>query len=223
MVFLSILALVIITLFPFASAFDATPIQDLCVADRGASSVIVNGVPCKDISLIEADDFVFHGLHEPGNTDNPFGASLTTASVDSVSGLNTLGMALARLDFKPTGFIPPHVHPRATEIIIVLEGSMEVGFVTSYPEYKHFGPKVLEKGDTFVIPVGLLHYQRQVGTQNTSAISVVNSQNPGIVAITNELFAASPHIDGGYLSTVLSVDQEIIENIQLNYPSTRIV
>lgn len=166
---------------------------------------------------------MFNGLDLPGNTDNPFGANLKTASVDTVAGLNNLGMALARLDFGPDGFIPPHIHPRATEIITVLEGSIEVGFVTSYPEYKHFGPKVLEKGDFFVIPMGLLHYQRQVGTVNASAITVVNSQNPGILTVTNEIYAASPPMDLDYLSLVMSVDQKILEDIQLKYPSTRII
>ncbi|PNX87776.1 germin-like protein subfamily 2 member 4-like, partial [Trifolium pratense] len=36
--------------------------------------------------------------------------------------LNTLGVSLSRIDYKPKGLNPPHTHPRATEIVFVLEG-----------------------------------------------------------------------------------------------------
>ncbi|THG02817.1 hypothetical protein TEA_014138 [Camellia sinensis var. sinensis] len=35
--------------------------------------------------------------------------------------LNTLGLSLARVDFAPYGLNPPHTHPLATEILVVLE------------------------------------------------------------------------------------------------------
>ncbi|KAJ1394400.1 RmlC-like cupin domain superfamily [Sesbania bispinosa] len=58
------------------------------------------------------------------------------------------------------GINPPHTHfhlyPRATEILTVLDGTLEVGFITSNPENCHFR-KVLQKGDVFVFPIGLIH------------------------------------------------------------------
>ncbi|KAB1207179.1 Germin-like protein subfamily 1 member 20 [Morella rubra] len=46
-------------------------------------------------------------------------------------GLNTLDISLARIDFAPYGLNPPHTHPRGIEIIVVAEGTLYGGFVTS--------------------------------------------------------------------------------------------
>lgn len=58
---------------------------------------------------------------------------VTPANVVQIPGLNTLGISLARVDNAPYGLNPPHIHPRATEILTVLEGTLYVGFVTSNP------------------------------------------------------------------------------------------
>ncbi|KAL7231006.1 hypothetical protein ACSBR2_009306 [Camellia fascicularis] len=67
------------------------------------------------------------------------------------AGLNTLGISLARIDFAPYGLNPSHTHPRETEILVVLEGTLYVGFVTSNTDNRLF-TKVLYPGDVFVFP-----------------------------------------------------------------------
>jgi quercetin dioxygenase-like cupin family protein len=80
---------------------------------------------------VTANDFFSDVLSRPGNTGNPVGSAVTTANVEKVSGLNTLGVSTSRVDYAPWGVNPPHTHPRATEIIYVLEGSLDVAFVTT--------------------------------------------------------------------------------------------
>ncbi|KAH6757212.1 hypothetical protein C2S52_023540 [Perilla frutescens var. hirtella] len=191
-----------------AFAFDPTPLQDFCVADLTSSAR-----SCKDPATITPNDFFFSGLHLPGNTANPYRAGLKPVQI---SGLNTLGLTMARLDFLPNGFIPPHYHPRATEILTVLEGSMEVGFVTSYPNYRNIG-KILRKGDVFVVPVGLMHYQRGIGAANTVVLSAVNSQNAGIVEAAHGLFGAEPPINSDYLSEAFLLNKKTVERLQYKF------
>ncbi|KAF9603838.1 hypothetical protein IFM89_038021 [Coptis chinensis] len=124
---------------------------------RDCASVFVNGKFCKDPKLATANDFFFSGLHMPGNTSNQLGSAITPANVAQIPGLNTLGISLARVDFAPYGLTSPHTHPRATEIVVVVEGTLYVGFVTSNPDNR-FITKVLYQGDVFVIPVGLIHF-----------------------------------------------------------------
>lgn len=119
----------------------------------GKLAVLVNGFACKDPAAITVEDFFFSGLHMAGNTSNMQGSAVTGVNVAQISGLNTLGISLARVDYAPYGLNPPHIHPRATEILTILEGSLYVGFVTSNPENKLF-TKVLNKGDVFVFPQG---------------------------------------------------------------------
>ncbi|RHN72916.1 putative germin [Medicago truncatula] len=121
---------------------------------------------CKDPKLVEANDFLFSGLHIAGNTTNPVGSRVTPVFAAQLPGLNTLGISMARVDIAPWGVNPPHSHPRATEIFTVLEGTLEVGFITSNPENRH-SRKVLQKGDVFVFPIELIHYQRNIGYMTT--------------------------------------------------------
>ncbi|PQP95555.1 germin-like protein subfamily 1 member 11 isoform X4 [Prunus yedoensis var. nudiflora] len=97
-------------------------------------------------------------------------------NVDNLLGLNTLGISLARIDFAPNGLNPPHTHPRATEILVVLEGTLYVGFVTSNSDGNRLFTKVLNKGDVFVFPIGLIHFQLNVGQVNAVAFAGLSSQ-----------------------------------------------
>lgn len=179
-------------------------------------AVRINGLPCKDPANVTADDFFLSGLDIPGNTWNLYGSAVTPFDVARVPGLNTLGLTVARLDFFKDGFNPPHIHPRGSEIITVLEGSLEVGFVTSFPSYKHFS-KTLNKGDSFVVPVGLIHYQRNVGPADTVAFGIVNSQNAGVNVVANGVFAAKPAIDSYFLARAFQLDKETIEQLQSKF------
>ncbi|RVW53203.1 Germin-like protein subfamily 1 member 13 [Vitis vinifera] len=108
-----------------ASASDPSPLQDTCVAiDEPKDAVFVNGKFCKDPKLTEAEDFFFSGLDKPGNTSNPVASNVTTVNVEQIKGLNTLGISMVRIDYEPYGQNPPHTHPRATEILTVLEGTL---------------------------------------------------------------------------------------------------
>ncbi|XP_048438805.1 putative germin-like protein 2-1 isoform X3 [Pyrus x bretschneideri] len=107
--------------FSVALASDPSSLQDFCVADATSSGILVNGRVCKDPKLVEANEFFFSGLHLAGNTSNAVGSRVTPIGVAQIGGLNALGITAARIDFAPWGLNPPHTHPRATEILTVLE------------------------------------------------------------------------------------------------------
>ncbi|KAF8408738.1 hypothetical protein HHK36_004806 [Tetracentron sinense] len=198
-----------------AIAFEPSPLQDFCVADTG-SSARVNGLVCKDPKLAQADDFFFSGLHVTGNTSNPVGSKVTPVTAAQIAGLNTLGISIVRLDYAPWGINPPHTHPRATEILTVLEGSLHVGFVTSNPDNRLI-TKVLQKGDVFVFPVGLVHFQRNVGYGNAVAIAALSSQNPGVITIANAVFGSNPPIAAEVLTKAFQVDKSVVDWVRSKF------
>ena len=116
----------------------------------------------------------------------------------------------------PRGLNPPHTHPRASEILTVLEGSLEVGFVTSNPENRLIS-KVLQKGDVFVFPQGLIHFQRNVGNGNAVAIAALSSQNPGVITIANAVFGSKPAISSDLLAKAFQVDAKIVARVQSQF------
>ncbi|THU71191.1 hypothetical protein C4D60_Mb08t32940 [Musa balbisiana] len=198
-----------------AMSGDPSALQDLCVADN-TSDVFVNGLACKDPKLVKAEDFSFSGLDKPRNTTNKVGSNVTLVNVNRIPGLNTLGISMARVDFAPYGLNPPHIHPRATEILTVLEGSLYVGFVTSNPDNKLF-TKMLTKGDVFVFPQGLIHFQFNHGTKNAVALAALSSQNPGLITIANAVFGSKPAISDDVLAKAFQVDEKTVHRIQAQF------
>lgn len=176
----------------------------------------MNGLPCKNPKDVEASDFFFSGLHRPGNTSNPLGSRVTPVFVAQLPGLNTLGISMARLDYAPWGINPPHTHPRATEILTILQGTLQVGFVTSNPDNRLIS-KILQKGDVFVFPVGLVHFQRNVGNGNAVAIAGFSSQNPGVITIGNAVFGSDPMIANDLLAKAFQTDKNVVDSIQSKF------
>ncbi|KAJ6360063.1 hypothetical protein OIU77_004132 [Salix suchowensis] len=202
----------------FASAYDPSPLQDFCVAINDTkSAVFVNGKFCKDPKLAVANDFFFSGLNIPRNTGNQVGSNVTLLNVDQIPGLNTLGISLARIDYAPNGGLnPPHVHPRATEILLVLEGTLSVGFVTSNPDNRLI-EKVLNPGDVFVIPLGLIHFQLNYAKTNAVAVAALSSQNPGVITIANAVFGSNPPINLDVLTKAFQLGKNEVKNLQKQF------
>ncbi|XP_059664599.1 germin-like protein subfamily 1 member 14 [Cornus florida] len=206
--------------FSLSYASDPSPLQDFCVAfDDMKSAVFVNGKFCKDPKLAKAEDFSFSGLNIPRNTNNPVGSNVTTVNVDTLPGLNTLGVSLVRIDYAPKGLNPPHTHPRATEVLVVVEGTLYVGFVTSNinGEKNRLFTKVLNPGDVFVFPIGLIHFQFNVGKTNAVAFAGLSSQNPGVITIANAVFGSKPPISVDVLTKAFQVDNKVIDYLQAQF------
>ncbi|MBA0699714.1 hypothetical protein Goari_001323 [Gossypium aridum] len=178
--------------YSLASAFDLSALQDFCVAIKD----IKNG-----------------GLNKPGNTSNLVGSNVTTVNVDQIPGLNTLGISLARVDYAPYGLNPPHTHPRGTEILVVIKGTLYVGFVTSNPDNRLF-TKILNPGDVFVFPIGLIHFQFNIGKTEAVAFAGLSSQNAGVITIANAVFGSNPPINPDVLTKAFQLDKNVVQYLQ---------
>ncbi|GJT30174.1 germin-like protein 5-1 [Tanacetum coccineum] len=96
---------------------------------------------------------------------------------------------MARIDYALRGINPPHTHPRPTEIVFVLEGELDVGFITTYN--KLFS-KTVKVGEIFTLPRGLIHFQLNNKKVPAAVIAEFNIQFPGTQRVANALFASSP-------------------------------
>ncbi|KAG2596405.1 germin-like protein 5-1 isoform X2 [Panicum virgatum] len=204
-------ALVVLAAAPPALAGDPDYLQDLCVADL--NSVKVNGFPCK--ANATADDFFSGVLAKPGATNaSSVGSVVTGANVEKVPGLNTLGVSLARIDYAPGGLNPPHTHPRATELVFVLYGTLDVGFLTTANKLV---AKTIAQGDVFAFPRGLVHFQRNAGDEPAAVISAFNSQLPGTQSIAMTLFGASPEVPDEVLAKAFQIGAEEVDKIKAKF------
>ncbi|TYI19348.1 hypothetical protein ES332_A07G159300v1 [Gossypium tomentosum] len=203
---------------PLAYASDPSSLQDFCVAiDDHKDGVFVNGKFCKDPKLAKAEDFYYSGLNIPRNTSNPVGSTVTPVNVAQIPGLNTLGISLVRIDYGPNGGLnPPHTHPRATEILVVVEGTLYVGFVTSNTDNRLI-TKVLYPGDVFVFPIGLIHFQFNVGKTKAVAFAGLSSQNPGVITIANAVFGPNSSINPDILVKAFQLDKNVVKKLQSKF------
>uniref|UniRef100_A0A453JBI4 Germin-like protein n=1 Tax=Aegilops tauschii subsp. strangulata TaxID=200361 RepID=A0A453JBI4_AEGTS len=183
--------------------------------------VRVNGFVCKNPMEVNADDFFKAANLDKPRLPNKVGSNVTLINVMQIAGLNTLGISIARIDYAPLGQNPPHTHPRATEILTVLEGTLYVGFVTSNqpaPNKNKFFSKVLNKGDVFVFPVGLIHFQFNPNPhQPAVAIATLSSQNPGAITIANAVFGSDPPISDDVLAKAFQVEKNTIDYLQAQF------
>ncbi|GKV51121.1 hypothetical protein SLEP1_g57795 [Rubroshorea leprosula] len=202
-----------------ASASDPSPLQDFCVALNDPKyGLFVNGKFCKDPKLVTADDFFLAGINIPGNTSNAVGSIVTPFFVDKFPALNTLGVSLARIDFAPYGGLnPPHTHPRASEVLFLQEGTLLVGFVTSNQDGNRLFTKVLNQGDLFVFPIGLIHFQLNIGNTPAVAISSLSSQFPEVITIANSLFGSKPLINPDVLAEAFMLDKTVVQNLESKF------
>ncbi|KAG8472159.1 hypothetical protein CXB51_036158 [Gossypium anomalum] len=159
----------------------------------------------------------FSGLHIRKNTSNTFGSTVTPVNVAQMPGLHTLGISMVRIDYAPNGGLnPPHTHPRASEVLVVLEGTLHVGFVTSNPDNRLIS-KVLYPGEVFVFPVGLIHFQYNIGNTYAVAFAGLSSENPGVITIANAVFGSNPSINADILAKAFNLDRKMVKNLQSKF------
>ncbi|CAN1236504.1 Germin-like protein subfamily 2 member 4, partial [Linum grandiflorum] len=166
----------------------------------------LNGFPCKPATNLSAADFFFAGIANPGVVNNSVGSLVTAANVEKIPGLNTLGVSMSRIDYAPDGLNPPHTHPRATEIVFVLEATSN-----------KLVSKSLKKGDVFVFPRGLLHFQKNNGKKPAAVIAAFNSQLPGTQSIAATLFSATPAVPDNVLTKAFQIGTKEVEKIKSKF------
>ncbi|ONM34475.1 Germin-like protein subfamily 2 member 1 [Zea mays] len=198
----SLLAAVLLALAAPSLAGDPDMLQDICVADYKSlqGPLRLNGFPCKRPENVTADDFFSNALASPGSTCNALGSAVTPADVRTLPGLNTLGVSVSRIDYAPWGVNPPHVHPRATEVIFVLQGSLDVGFVAA------------------TATGGSRRPPRNSGGSPAAVLSAFDSQLPGTQPVAEALFGASPPVPTDVLARSFQVDGGLVEAIRSNFP-----
>ncbi|PHU10290.1 hypothetical protein BC332_22150 [Capsicum chinense] len=129
------------------------------------------------------------------------------------SSLNMPGNTSNQLGFAVTGV-------NGSEIIVVLEGILYAGFVTSTTgpnmNNKLFS-KILHSGDVFVFPIGLIHFLLNVGKTKAVAFAGLSSQLSGYNIVANTLFSSHPPINDDILAKAFQVRKKIVDYIRSQF------
>lgn len=195
---------------------DPHPLQDYCVAStKSPRPFFINGAPCIDPETVDASHFTTSALKKPGDTkSNIFGFNATLTSVANLPGVNTMGLTVARIDIAGNGIVPPHWHPRASEVTLCLQGVLLVGFVDTS---NRLFTRELRPGESFVFPKGLLHFLYNMDSSKPAlAISGFSSQNPGAQLASVAAFRTNPKIPDEVLKKSFQIDGQVVSRIRKN-------
>ncbi|XP_039141242.1 putative germin-like protein 2-1 [Dioscorea cayenensis subsp. rotundata] len=119
---------------------------------------------------------------------------------------------MARVDLEIYGLNKPH----SSEIFTLLVGKVYVGFITSIPENNLFS-KVLNKGDSFVFPKGLIHFVVDIGKTKAIGIAALGSQNLGFYSLADAVLGTNPNIFDDVLAKAFQLDKKIVDWLQSQF------
>ncbi|PWA47748.1 germin, RmlC-like cupin domain protein [Artemisia annua] len=116
----------------------------------------------------------------------------------------------AVLNFPPGSVNPTHTHPKASKLLLLVGGSLQVGFIDT--TNKLFN-QTLQTGDMFVFPKGLVHFQYNCDPKdNALAMSAFGSANEGTESFPNSVF--NTIIDDEMLAKSFKTDFLTIQKIK---------
>ncbi|XP_065858851.1 germin-like protein 9-3 [Euphorbia lathyris] len=179
------------------------------VANAGDADILKDFVT-PIMGNLTSDFFTFTGFRQlvdlniTGST-----AIITKASMKEFPALEGQSVSVAALIYPPSGINPPHVHPRSAELLMVLQGVLEVGFVDT--TNKLF-TQTLQAPDMFIFPKGLVHFQ--VNTRSDSpafALGMFGSANAGASSLPVSVFGSG--IAPAILAEAFKTDVQTISKL----------
>ncbi|OVA06041.1 Germin [Macleaya cordata] len=180
------------------------------MAVGGDPDIVFDFLPAPNGTAIDPNFFTFTGMRVLIEEDPSPTFKVLKASMAEFPALLGQSVSYAVLEFPVGSVNPPHTHPRSAELLFLLGGTLEVGFVdTTNKLYT----QTLQAGDLFVFPKGLVHYQYNVDPQDSSfAISAFGSANAGTVSVPASVFTTG--IDDGILAKSFKTDVATIQAIK---------
>ncbi|XP_010089823.2 germin-like protein 9-3 [Morus notabilis] len=159
---------------------------------------------------IDGNFFTFTGMRSLVGEEPSSTFKVSKVGITEFPALNGQSVSYAVLQYPAGTTNPPHIHPRSTELLLVLEGALDVGFIDT--TNKLF-TQSLQAGDIFVFPKGLVHFQYNSDPQNFAlAISAFGSANAGTVSLPNTLFATG--VDDNVLAISFKTDAATIQKLK---------
>ncbi|KVI09608.1 germin-like protein 9-3 [Cynara cardunculus var. scolymus] len=172
--------------------------------------ILTDYVLPENTTVTDPNYFTFTGLRSVFNATYPTTFTPVKATLNEFPGLLGQSVSYAVLEFPVGSLNPLHIHPRATELLFVVTGSLQVGFVDT--TNKLFTQK-LETGDMFVFPKGLVHYQTNFNTSEPAlAVSAFGSVSAGTQSIANSVFNST--IYEGILAESFNISADVVERIE---------
>ncbi|OWM64063.1 hypothetical protein CDL15_Pgr011518 [Punica granatum] len=180
-------------------------------ARGGDPDILTDFVVPQGANEVNATFFTYTGMRTLIQEQaQPANFTVTKATMAEFPALNGQSVSYAVLQF-PVGTVnPPHTHPRASELLLLTYGSLEVGFIDTTSKLY---TQTLQAGDIFVFPKGLVHFQYNPSPKDFAlAVSAFGSASAGTVSLPVSVFGTG--IDDTILAKSFKSDVQTIQKLK---------
>jgi len=142
------------------------------------------------LNLLKDTDFVFNFLNATatkGAGGNTIGANVANFPV-----LTNQGLAMTVGNLDACGMNTPHTHPRATEMLYLVNGTLQTGMLDE--NGARFVYNTINNGSAAVFLKGSIHYQLNWGCEPVQFVAVLNHEDPGTLSVAQRYLGLPPDI-----------------------------
>jgi quercetin dioxygenase-like cupin family protein len=145
------------------------------------------------------------------------GGSILLASIDSYPILTNLQITGAVAIFEPCGLNIPHSHPRADEMLTVVEGVLNTGMVLENGFTQEIKTQ-LGKYQGTVFPKGSIHYQQNPTCEPAVFVAGFGSNDPGRSDIATNFWMFDSDVIDASLGFPETIGGETIDQWRAHLP-----
>lgn len=170
--------------------------------------------------LSEPGDWVFDfsDVNAPVRSESKGKGGLSIAATsETMPALIGNGNSMTVAFLGPCGMNTPHIHPRATELNIVVQGRLVTNF------FLENGAKpvanTLKRFQMAVFPQGASHVEFNPDCEETVFVAGFNNEDAGVNSLAQSFFALRPDITSATLGGLKSLDGKDIESFRELIPA----
>ncbi|KAF2795463.1 RmlC-like cupin [Melanomma pulvis-pyrius CBS 109.77] len=151
------------------------------------------------------------------------GGATKAANIETFPILTGLDMSTTMGFLGPCGMNSPHVHPRATEFLTVVEGAVKFGYVLENGLVKAGNNAEisgsLSRFQGTVFPMGSIHYQINEDCAPASFVATLDKEDPGTLTIAPSFFGLNKDVVSATLGYPQSLDGKDINAFRKSIPA----
>lgn len=155
-------------------------------------------------ALLTEDSNWWYDFNTSPNFNSAVGAVIT-ADAATFPALTGLGISIALLKLAPCGMLPPHLHPRATNLVTAITGNTTSWMIGENGVKTHRVDITPLRMTIF--PQGSLHVMQNNNCEPALLVSALNSDDSGTLNILPSLWSVPPDIiQAGFGSAAIDIE-----------------
>ncbi|KAJ3021106.1 hypothetical protein HKX48_009201 [Thoreauomyces humboldtii] len=164
------------------------------------------------LAPFSAADFTID-LFNPKFEEKGEGGTLSRMNVATLPSLDGQRIAMTLINLEPCGINPPHIHPRASEALYVINGADILVGVLAENNAKLI-LNTLDKGKATFVPQGAIHFEQNLSCHPVTLIAANDNEDPGTLTIATEFWM----LPDGTLEAALGAKETEIRKIRGHIP-----